>query len=64
MNYDTHQQYELTDEEYWQLYREESERRNALGLNGPPFVTRHPTLMHPQNPEFKRWLEEDLERNP
>lgn len=54
---------ELSDEQYRRLYQQESERRRRSGHIGPPFVTKKPTLMCPQNSDYKRWLEEDLELN-
>lgn len=54
---------ELTEEVYNRLYLQEAKRRESLGLIGPPFVRRRPTLCHPQNPDYKKWLEDDLEYN-
>ena len=54
---------ELTEKEYNELYLQEAKRREYLGLLGPPFVRRKQVLCHPQNSDYKKWLENDLEYN-
>ena len=51
---------ELTDEEYSRLYAQESRKRRVQGLKGAPYVRRKPFLCHPQDSNYKRWLEDNL----